>query len=54
MYQGVNMDTTVGKTCKIASKPYFWSLLLFKLIREFKPSNTIELGTCLGISGAYW
>ncbi len=53
MYQGVNRDTTVGETCKIASKPYFWSLLLFKLIREFKPSNTIELGTCLGISGAY-
>ena len=53
MYQGVNRDTTVGETCRIASKPYFWSLLLFKLIREFKPSNSIELGTCLGISGAY-
>ena len=53
MYQGVNRDTTVGETCQIASKPYFWSILLFKLIREFKPSNCIELGTCLGISGAY-
>jgi len=53
MYQGVTRDTTVGETCRIASKPYFWSLLLFKLIREFKPSNSIELGTCLGISGAY-
>ena len=53
MYQGVTKVTTVGETCQIASKPYFWSLLLFKLIREFKPSNSIELGTCLGISGAY-
>ena len=34
-------------------KPYFWSLLLFKLIHEFKPSVAIELGTSLWISGAY-
>ena len=53
MYQGFTIDTTVGETCRNASKPYFWSLLLFKLIREFKPSRSIELGTCLGISGAY-
>lgn len=53
MYEGVTRDTTVGKTCRKASKPYFWSLLLFKLIREFRPSICIELGTCLGISGAY-
>ncbi len=53
MYQGTTRDTTVGETCQIASKPYFWSLLLFKLVREFKPSSSIELGTCLGISGAY-
>ena len=38
---------------KKGSKHYFWSLLLFKLIREFKPLNSVELGTCLGISGAY-
>jgi len=53
MYQGVTKDTTIGETCQNASKPYFWLLLLFKLIREFKPSNSVELGTCLGISGAY-
>lgn len=53
MYEGVNTTTTIGKTCKLASKPYFWSLLLFKLIREFKPSLCLEFGTCLGISGAY-
>ena len=52
-YQGVTKETTVGEMCQAASKPYFWSLLLFKLVREFKPSKSIELGTCLGISGAY-
>jgi predicted O-methyltransferase YrrM len=53
MYRGVVTETTVGEACRIASKPYFWSLFLFKLIREFKPLVCIELGTCLGISGAY-
>ncbi len=45
--------STVGETCKTASKPYFWSLLLFNLIREFKPSSCVELGTCLGISASF-
>jgi len=53
MNQGVFINSTVGEICQIASKPYFWSLLLFKLIRELKPLTSIELGTCLGISGAY-
>lgn len=53
MYQGVVTNTTVGEVCQNASKPYFWSLLLFKLVRKLKPANCIELGTCLGISGAY-
>ena len=44
---------TVGKVCRRASKSYFWSLLLFKLIREFEPSACLELGTCLGISASY-
>lgn len=30
-----------------------WSLLLFKLIREFKPNLCLELGTSLGLSTAY-
>lgn len=36
-----------------ASKPPFWALILFKLIREFKPQTALELGTCLGISASY-
>lgn len=53
MFDGIVTETTVGEVCRIASKPYFWSLFLFKLIRKFKPLFCIELGTCLGISGAY-
>lgn len=52
MYQGVTRTTSVSNVCK-ASKPYFWALVLLKLIREFKPRVSIELGTCLGISAAY-
>lgn len=52
MYDGVVITTTVSNVCK-SSKPRFWALVLFKLIREFKPTTSIELGTCLGISAAY-
>lgn len=45
--------TTIGQVCRNASKPSRWALLLFKVIREFKPENCLELGTCLGISGCY-
>lgn len=45
-------DISIGQAC-LASKSYFWSLLLFKIIRRFKPDTALELGTCLGISAAY-
>ncbi|MGB7440050.1 MAG: class I SAM-dependent methyltransferase [Coleofasciculaceae cyanobacterium] len=44
---------TIGEVCKICSKRPIWALLLFNLIREFKPSTCLEMGTCLGISAAY-
>jgi predicted O-methyltransferase YrrM len=50
---GRTQARTVGETCKMASKPYFGALLLYNLIREFKPSSCVELGTCLGISAAF-
>lgn len=43
----------IGEVCQTASKPYIWSFLLFNLIREFKPSVCLELGTCLGISASF-
>ncbi|OAV64644.1 putative O-methyltransferase [Bacteroidales bacterium Barb6XT] len=53
MAEGITHSATIAETCKIASKPSVWALLLFKLIREFKPQTAIELGTCLGISASY-
>ena len=52
MYEGEVKTTNVSSVCR-ASKDRFWALILFKIIREFKPTTSIELGTCLGISAAY-
>jgi predicted O-methyltransferase YrrM len=51
--QGITVQRSVGETCKAGSIPPMWGLLLFKLIREFKPTSGLELGTSLGISTAY-
>lgn len=53
MYQEKVVTRTIGEVCRIASLPHVWTHLLFRLIREFKPSVCLELGTCLGISAAY-
>lgn len=38
---------------KTSLKPAKTAQLLFRFVHHFKPSNTIELGTCLGITSAY-
>jgi predicted O-methyltransferase YrrM len=43
----------VGQACRNYSKSREWATLLFQLVRHLKPSNCIELGTCLGISACY-
>jgi len=53
MYRGKVISKTIGEVCQTTSKAYPWTLLLFKLIREFRPSICLELGTSLGISAAY-
>lgn len=53
MQSGREARLTVADICATASKPYFWALLLFRLIRTFRPTRCLELGTCLGISAAY-
>lgn len=53
MLEGVEVTLRVGETCLRASKSYRWCLLLFKVIRTTKPVSCLELGTGLGISGAY-
>lgn len=45
-------NVTVSDACKV-SKPPRQSLLMYLLIREFKPKNVIELGTNIGISSAF-
>jgi len=53
MDDGVAVELTVGDISRESSKSYIWALLLLKVVREFKPSVLIELGTSVGISGAY-
>jgi predicted O-methyltransferase YrrM len=53
MYQGRATTTTVGEVTRVSSKSYLWTLLLFKLVRKFKPSVCLELGTSVGISASY-
>lgn len=53
MAKGRVVRRTIGEVCIGASKSRFWSLLLFKLVRKFKPRLCLELGTCLGISASY-
>lgn len=50
---GIQSTQPVSKICGECSKPAFWALFLFKLIRKLKPISCIELGTCVGISAAY-
>ena len=43
----------VGEVALSSSKPKRWALLLFHLIRRFKPNQCLEFGTCFGISTLY-
>ena len=52
MTRGVEWQKTVREVCR-ASKNRKWGVFLMKLVRVFQPKSAIELGTCLGISGAY-
>jgi len=52
MDRGVESTAQVAKICR-ASKPAFWAVILFKLIRKLKPVSCVELGTCVGISASY-
>ncbi len=51
--QGVDVESTLGHISTTLSRPYLWSLLLFKLIRQFQPAEGLELGTAVGVSAAY-
>lgn len=52
MHIGQVLSTTVSSMNSSSQSP-FWSLLLYKIISQFKPKTALELGTNLGISAAY-
>ena len=52
MEKGVESTATIGSIAR-ASKPKFWALILYKLIRKLEPASILELGSCVGISAAY-
>jgi len=41
------------EVCRWSTIPPVWGRFLFRLVRELAPSNCVELGTGLGLSGAY-
>jgi predicted O-methyltransferase YrrM len=53
MSRGVEVTLPVAEMCEGASKRYRPCVVLFKLIRRTKPVSCLELGTALGVSGAY-
>ncbi|MFZ2956830.1 MAG: class I SAM-dependent methyltransferase [Candidatus Ozemobacteraceae bacterium] len=53
MYEGELKRKSTAEACRQSSKRSEWCAVLFHLIRLFRPEHCLELGTCLGISGAY-
>lgn len=51
--RGVSKPMTLGEVASRRSKKGPWALVLLALARELQPQRVLELGTCLGISGAY-
>lgn len=49
---GLGAVMTVARAA-LSSKSAFWARVLFKLVREWKPSTCLELGTNMGLSAAY-
>jgi len=44
---------TIGAICRLRSKQSLWGTVLLKLVRHLRPSQLIELGTCMGVSTSY-
>ena len=48
-----NERMRAGKMIRVNGLPHKYGMLLYNLVREFKPAFIIELGTGLGISTSY-
>ena len=53
MLAGRMVQEVVGEACMNYSKEPLWAELLFHLVRQMRPLSGIEMGACMGISGAY-
>lgn len=53
MARGLKRKAVVGEVAELSSKSDFWCRLLFAMVRRFKPATCVEMGTSVGISGAY-
>lgn len=53
MARGVTVVESIGRITSVSSKKPPWALLLFRLVRECRPVSCVEMGTSVGISGAY-
>jgi len=53
MNAGWTSHAVIRQVCERAVSKPEKALLLFKLVREFRPQRAVEFGTCLGISAAY-
>lgn len=51
--RGVELSDEVRRISRSSSKSAFWALFLFKLVRGLRPLHCLEMGTALGLSGAY-
>lgn len=50
---GARVEDEVQRIARFSSKSGIWALFLFKLIRELRPVRCVEMGTALGLSGAF-
>lgn len=50
---GVEVHDQVSRISRASSKSGIWALFLLKLVRALRPQRCLELGTALGLSGAY-
>ena len=53
MRSGRKESRVIAEVCRSASKPRFWALFLFRMIRALRPVKCLELGTSLGFSASY-
>jgi predicted O-methyltransferase YrrM len=51
--EGRQVTETIGEASRRSSRQYLWCLLLFRLVRSFKPAVCLEMGTAFGMTAAY-